>query len=95
MDGRIRWAYEISPEGNVAIETGGLLWAEYDHRHDNATSDDDGFMSAVDKTNLDTMAGSGTVQGVGTGDSPEFAAATIGGVLIDENGVAHGIKYEA
>ncbi len=57
MDGRIRWAYEISPEGNVTIDMGGLLWADYDHRHENATDAADGFMAAADKDALDKLCG--------------------------------------
>ncbi len=91
MDGRIRWAYEISPEGNVTIETGGLLYADYDHRHDNATQSADGHMSAGDKEKMDNWLG----QDVSEDSTPIFAAATIGGVYIDSSGVAHGIQYEA
>ncbi len=96
MDGRIRWAYEISPEGNVTIDTGGLLWAEWDHTHDAATQEAAGFLSMGDKLKLDTVAGR-VNQGVKTTDNPTFAGYTIGtsGTYMDSNGVLHGAKYEA
>jgi hypothetical protein len=91
MDGRLRFAFQISEAANVTINTAGLQFAEYDHRHDNATVSADGFMSAVDKQKVDDRLG----QAVNQDSSPTFAGATIGSVLIDANGVAHGLKYEA
>lgn len=91
LDGRIRWAYEISPEGNVTIETGGLLYADYDHTHDEATQEEAGFMSAADKQKLDQRLG----QAVNPNSEVTFRKVTVGSAYIDENGVAHGFRYEA
>ena len=91
MDGRLRFAFQISESSNVTINTTGLQFAAYDHRHDNSTAGADGFMSAADKQKLDSRLG----QAVNQNSSPTFAGATIGGIVIDGAGVAHGMKYEA
>ena len=91
MDGRIRWSYEISPEGNVTIETGGLLWAEYDHDHDEATQEEAGFMSAEDKQKIDQRLG----QAVNQDSSTTFAGVTTSVIHMENGGVIHNARYEA
>ncbi len=91
MDGRIRFAFQISEDAEVTVETGGMLWAEYDHRHDNATAEADGFVSAEDKEKLDGRLG----QAVNPGSTPTFAGMSLSGDLNMNGHVIHGATYES
>lgn len=66
-----------------AAKLGGKLPSEYaasDHRHNNATSSSDGFMSKEDKEKHDEMAGR-INQSVKTDAAPTFAGLTVNGFI--------------
>lgn len=66
-----------------AASLGGVAASGYSqtsHRHDNASSSADGFMSKEDKAVFDTMKGR-VNQGVKTTDTPTFAGMTVNGFI--------------
>lgn len=78
----------------VEVSSAGIVSADVfnAHRHPNATTSEDGFMSKEDKSAHNTLV-SRINQPLNTTSSPTFAAATIGAVTIAADGTITGAKF--
>lgn len=78
----------------ATISNAGFVSAEVfnAHRHNNVTPSVDGFMSKEDKLAHNTLV-TRINQGVKTTDSPTFASATIGALIIAPDGTITGAKF--
>lgn len=57
MDGRLRMRFVFTSGVSVQLEYQNPTYADFNHRHDNATQQTDGFMSQGDKIILDRING--------------------------------------
>lgn len=64
----------------------------WEHRHDNATDEADGFMSSEDKATLDDLDQRLT-QDVSTTADVEFGSVTVGSIVLHSDGTITGARF--